>query len=265
MRKRTKIAIGASAGAGALTAAIMIPTLIGGKEAKPGEWPEVVNIRGCTATVVGAQAVLTAAHCVRDEGIVAFWRNGKRIASGPCEHHNGYGKNKTADFALCKIPRVDPPYAEINADHWYVKPGDTLTLMGYGCTQPGGKGGNDGVLRVGSAKVIKVPQGGSNYDIVTKAKAALCYGDSGGPAFKGKRLVGVNSRGNINDTSYLSATHMVDNAFMKDWAKRVGAPICGLGGWCGDQEEEPPKPEPKGSFWEELIMKLLEAISALFK
>lgn len=265
MQRKTKIAIGAAAGAAVVTAAITIPTLIGGRKAIPGEWPEVVNIRGCTATIIGPQAVLTAAHCIREGGVVTFVRYGKSVRSGPCEHHDGYGKNKTMDFALCKVPRQEGPYAVINTDHNYVKVGDEVTLMGYGCVRPGGGGGNDGVLRIGSAKVIRTPTN-NNFDIVTKAKSALCYGDSGGPAFKGQRLIGVNSRGNINDTSYLSAVHMADQSFMKEWAITNGAAICGINKDCGPEKPEPsPDPEKGGGFWDDLITAILKIISSLFE
>lgn len=39
------------------------PNLIGGELAKNGQFPFVVNIRGCTATKIGPREFLTAAHC----------------------------------------------------------------------------------------------------------------------------------------------------------------------------------------------------------
>lgn len=271
MMSRTKKII-----AGTLaTAALGVPVLIGGKIVDKAKYPGIVRISsgggGCTAALVGPNALLTAAHCVGNGGRVSFKHAGLSYTSEGCAHHPGYKENHTQDFALCKIKDVKSPWVSVNADHNLVKVGDLIVLSGYGCTDKGGGGGNDGYLRMGEAKVKRVPSG-SNFDIVATGAAALCFGDSGGPAFKGSVLVGVNSRGNIEDTSYVSAVHMADQDYMLSWANANATAICGVNKDCigASPKPQPPPPKPNPdpgtmSWWEKLFMWLAElAWDAIF-
>lgn len=208
--------------------------LIGGRPANPANWPASVYISSggsrCSATIVGKWVVLTAAHCVNDNGRITF-TIGPNRHSGTCKHHPNYAKNTTADFALCKTanPMMGVPY-ETLATQAPFKVGDTVLLSGYGCTKKGGGGGNDGIFRIGEASVTRLPVGGS-YDTILAKGSALCFGDSGGAGYHisgNKRLVfGVNSRGDIATTSYLSSVWWGD-AWMKQWADGLSVKICGL-------------------------------------
>lgn len=258
-------------GAGLVGVALGLPVLIGGKIVDKTKYPGIIRISaggGCTAAVVGPNVVLTAAHCVSNGGKISFKHDGKSYLSEGCSHHPGYKSNQTKDFALCKVAAVKAPWITVNTDHNLVKVGDKLVLSGYGCTNKGGGGGNDGYLRMGEASVKKVPSA-SNFDIVSTGVAALCFGDSGGPAFKGDVLVGVNSRGNIEDTSYVSAVHMADGDYMLPWAKAQGVEICGLNKDCGSGGGSTPKPQPEPkpnpdpdtmAWWEKIIMWFAELI-----
>lgn len=254
----------------AATIALGVPVLIGGKIVDKAKYPAIIRISsggsGCTAAVVGPNVVLTAAHCVSNGGRVSFKHSGMSYTSEGCAHHPGYKSNGTKDFALCKVKDVKEPWISINTDHSLVKVGESIVLSGYGCTDKGGKGGSDGYLRMGEARVQKVPSG-SNFDIVSTGVSALCFGDSGGPAFKGNVLVAVNSRGNIDDTSYVSAVHMADQDFMLPWAEAEKVSICGLNKDCGAgggiKPPEPPKPNPDPesmAWWEKIILWLAEWI-----
>lgn len=213
-----------------------VPTLINGIVADMAEWPASVSVRsgnaGCTGTVVGPRVLFHAAHCVGNGGTSTF-RAGGASYSARCEHSPNYRGNSTADWTLCLTsqPVQNVAFENINTDPELVQRGDELLLTGYGCTRPGG-GGSDGLYRIGTANVIRLP-GGTNNDIVTLGGAALCFGDSGGPAFKVQDavrwLVGVNSRGNISTTSYLSATHTPQAvSFFTNWMQKTGAEICGI-------------------------------------
>lgn len=237
---------------------IIYPTLINGTPADPKDFPASVSARmnnaGCTATVVGPEVLLIAAHCVGNGASAAFkLQNGVSYTS-KCTHHSGYSSDATADYALCKIGAVvtDTLFETVNIDASRIKVGDKIQLTGYGCTQPGGSGGNDGVYRVGLSTVKSVHAG--NQDIVTEGGAALCFGDSGGPAFfytneskKERVQLSVNSRGDIRAVSYLSSLSAGKFLpFAKDWISKNSAKICGVDGFmtgCRGENKTPPDPE----------------------
>jgi hypothetical protein len=223
-------------------AAFADSTLIGGTPADPKEWPASVyaSMSGasCSATVIGTKTLLIASHCVGNGKTASFAVGGNRYTSN-CEHHPSYRGNSTADWTLCLVdkPVTGIPFESVNADPALVKVGDELQLTGYGCVRPGGGGGNDGVFRIGKAKVTRVAKPAiRDYDIVTKGGAALCYGDSGGAAYVCKDascsqrvIAGVNSRGDIRTYSYLPA--YATDAFRDwavGWAKRKGEKPCGI-------------------------------------
>jgi hypothetical protein len=213
------------------------PTLINGQPADPAKWPASVYARlgnsRCSATVVGERVLLIAAHCVKNGGSASFSARGASYTA-TCKHHPDYKSDKTADWSLCLINKkvTGVPYERLVSSTNWCSRGKEVLLTGYGCTKEGGTGGNDGVYRIGKANITRCP--GSNHDTVTKGGGALCYGDSGGPAFllhaDGSREVfGVNSRGNIADTSYLSTVSTTKaKSWMNSWAANNGQRICGL-------------------------------------
>lgn len=237
------------------------PALINGRPAIPADWPASVYISAgggrCSATLIGYRTLLTAAHCVKDGGQVIFTINPNRY-NAKCKHHPDYAKDKTADWALCLVNREVPGIISevVLTDPAALKKGATIMLTGYGCTEgPKGTGGNDGVFRIGEAKVSRLPA--TSHDITLNSGAALCFGDSGGAgyAFQGgvRKVFGVNSRGNISTISYLSATSTgAFGQFARGWANANKVVICGLhpeadAFGCRAKTETPPKPAPTPS------------------
>jgi len=170
-----------------------------------------------------------------------------------CTHHPKYRQDSTADWALCKSTRkIEGAVPEVVAQDgaWCAKDVE-VTLTGYGCVRNGGGGGNDGVYRIGKSTVVSCPT--RDNDVVTKGGAALCYGDSGGPAFlvnaDGSREVfGVNSRGNISTTSYLSSvTTKVARDWFAKWQTDNSTTICGFpgSGPCRGGSNPGPDPDPQ--------------------
>jgi hypothetical protein len=215
--------------------------LINGTPAVKKDWPASVyatlsNSR-CTATVIGEKVLLIAAHCVNDGGTASF-TIGNNTYKATCSQSPDYKSNDTADWSLCSIDKSvsEIKYELVNQDPLVHKTGQVLQLTGYGCVKSPGTGGNDGIYRIGESIVTQIPSGTSN-DIVTKGGggAALCFGDSGGPAFlwdsaKKKRwVVAVNSRGDISTTSYLSSISTPKaKTFFKNWMNKTRLEICGI-------------------------------------
>lgn len=227
------------------------PELRGGRAADPAQWKASFYTRSgggsCTASAVGDRVLLTAAHCV-DNGAAVTLRKAGQTYRAVCEHAPQYGAGganaETADYALCAIDRSVPdvPAERVNANPQALRVGQEVLLTGFGCTTDAGTGGNDGVYRIGEAKVQRLPTGDDN-DIVVEGDAGLCFGDSGGPAFlvsgngASRSQISVNSRvENTSPTdvdlgrhSFLSSlsTYAARN-FLRDWANRNKLRICGL-------------------------------------
>lgn len=217
-------------------------SLIGGSVIPQSDFPAVVysrqyksngTVTKCTSTVVGERVLLIAAHCVDNGGKIDFTVKGKKYA-GTCTRNPTYSSSHTADYALCLLDSgvQGIKFESINVDPEFVSVGDKVTLMGYGCIKPGGTGGNDGKLRAGEMVISRIPVSRSN-DFITEGKVALCFGDSGGPAFKmvgqARKIISVNSRGDIQTTSYLSSVSSREAVvFFKGWSIDNGEKICGL-------------------------------------
>ncbi len=142
--------------------------LINGKEAALTDFPSSIymstNGSRCSSTLIGEQVLLTAAHCVSNGGKATF-KKADILYSGKCTHHKDYQGNDTADWALCILdkPVANTTFENVLTKSDVIKVGTTILLSGYGCTYAGGWGGNDGKLRIGTAKVIRIPSG-KNYE-----------------------------------------------------------------------------------------------------
>lgn len=208
------------------------PELIGGKVADPADWPASPWIGNCSSTIVGPRVLLTAAHCVGNGGSTSFSIGPNRY-SVVCTHHPSYRGNSTADWALCvsstQIPELPYELVAKPSEHT-CRSGKTYLWTGYGCTRWGGS--IDGRFRTGEVDAVRCPSG-TNYDTVTRGSVALCSGDSGGGGYEVidgvRKVVGVNSRSNTTDTSYVSSTYTdAFHTWAMSWSSSKGVKICGL-------------------------------------
>jgi hypothetical protein len=215
----------------------LAPFIIGGTPVDPKLWPATLIFDSpayCTATVVGPQAILTAAHCLNGASSGSALIGGKSIPL-TCTENPSYSNDTTADVAMCAASAaINAPglkYEVLNLDSSLIKVKNDVVLLGFGCTVDGGK--DFGVLYVGRATVQRVPVKFQRYEVMGGAK--LCEGDSGGAGYhildKSKRVVfGVNeSQVPGTNTSYLSSVTTSDNmTFITGWSSTTGHKVCGM-------------------------------------
>jgi len=215
----------------------IFPTLINGQEVDIAKWKYIVRIRvgnsGCSATVVGPRVVITAAHC-GTTGAVASFAIGTKNFTGKIERSSLYpGRDHDVSVII-----TDQEIAKADVDAFAVVGGSATVgteyyLLGYGCTNSNGSGGNDGKLRAGKSKM----SGTSGYDMVSGGGgSALCFGDSGGPLNLTDDntkpvLLGVASKGNIRDTNYhVRLDTQESKDFLRAMETKHNVKICGFGG-----------------------------------
>jgi hypothetical protein len=194
--------------------------MVGGAPPAPAEFARsIVMILGsagtaCTATAIGRDLLLTAAHCVQpgadykllgsEPGQPPILKNIIRIERHPqFDIKRLFDHLATADVALIKL--AEPLPARISptliASGESVAVGDSLVVAGYGVTVRG-EGRSGGVAR--AATLLVTGQPGPLqirlFDPVSKGVSAglgACAGDSGAPAFlisgAGPAILGVVS------------------------------------------------------------------------
>jgi len=223
------------------------PTLIGGQPVDPAD-PFVQGIlkiktdqSGCTASLIGPRVMITAAHCGKSGTSSVFQVQGNSYSTE--NERSPIYPSKDHDIMLGLVDKPVEGIRYHSVASVPAKVGDPVYLYGYGCINPGGGGGNDGILRHGESEINSF----SNFDFVAKKPdgAALCFGDSGGPGFvevDGKKWqIGINSKGNISDTSYLADLSKHESlTFIKDFADKHSVEVCGINKDCF----EPPGPQP---------------------
>ncbi|MEJ1161430.1 S1 family peptidase [Prosthecomicrobium sp. N25] len=217
------------------------PEVIGGKPSEPKDWPATfvfeTNSGFCTSTAVSNRVILTAAHCISDGASGVIKLTSQEIAV-KCRNHPDYQSDRpniSADISVCTTDKQlkIKHFERVNTRGSLVSPGRDVTLLGYGCRARGGAGPS-GSLYEGQARVVLTPgPAPEQHYMVVKGGAAVCFGDSGGGAYIADGtvlyMVGINSRGDIQTTSWLSTTSQPSLLkFIQDTAKQVGAKVCGV-------------------------------------
>ncbi len=219
--------------------------LIGGTEVNKNEFPEIVRISignsRCSAVIVGPRVVMTAAHCIEDSNEITQidFSIQKTPFHAKCQQSPEWkDPNVYHDLALCKTDEEisDIHYATVSDKALQIN--DEVNLTGYGCTAADGNGGNDGILRMGSAKVTELPSPRIPW-FQTIDQTVLCSGDSGGPALlkseysTTRYVVGINSMGDSINISFMTAL-WIDKSivFMKNFETKNDVKICGVSANC---------------------------------
>jgi secreted trypsin-like serine protease len=203
------------------TAGPLSTPVVGGKLAHRGDWPDVVAVfmqdgSLCSGTLLGADLVLTAAHCI--EGIPEEVVIGSIDLAAPDGQHRDVKWSKAypswiASYDVGIVMLENPVFAKPRAiaegcTAHELGRGTRVQLVGFGQTTAGATDDNTRL----HAGVIEVVDSACTGDPACEPSIApggefiagghgadACFGDSGGPVYVstavGPALIGVVSRG----------------------------------------------------------------------
>ncbi|MGJ5130982.1 S1 family peptidase [Bradyrhizobium oligotrophicum] len=203
----------------------------------------------CTATLIGCNTVLTAAHCVvRDVDVRnyrMFFQHGglatiKSISWQKKDYREPSRDGEQADIAVLQLgePITGIAPFPINQDYEH-EPNVPGIIVGFGRT--GGSANNFGLKRYGPVKSADCGKGFAKNEMIcwdfSGGGSNTCSGDSGGPLFVSESreqevISGVTSGG--QNSSCLSSDHSFDTSVFRysAWVKAsagadLGTKACG--------------------------------------
>ena len=189
----------------------MQPRIVGGEPAEPGDYPWAVSLAFidqngslrsyCGGSLIGAEWVLTAAHCdVRVGEKVILGRHDLTTNEGEVHdvvqviNHASYNSDTNdSDIALVKLdsPSTQTPISLVPSPNSLTVPNNNLTVVGWGHLLEGGISSD--VLMEVTVPILSNQTCQTNYDdlgwpitgnmlCAGRTGQDSCQGDSGGPA-----------------------------------------------------------------------------------
>ncbi|RBR26857.1 uncharacterized protein FIESC28_00438 [Fusarium coffeatum] len=205
---------------------VSIPNIVGGTSASANEFPFIVSITNnggpwCGGTLINANTVMTASHCVQGRSASAFAiraGSNSRTSGGVTSrvssirmHPQFSGSTLNNDVALLKLSTSIPTsstisYGRLAASGSDPASGTQLTVAGWGATTQGSASSPVNLLKV-TVPVVSRASCRSSYGTssvtdnmfcagYTQGGRDACQGDSGGPIVdSSKTVVGIVSWG----------------------------------------------------------------------
>jgi uncharacterized protein (TIGR03382 family) len=195
--------------------------VVGGREARSKDWPDVVAILGrdgiCSGTLVAPDVVLTAGHCIGIDPIEVITHADSLEPGAPHDRIDvkwsraypaWHERFDVGVVVLQRMARTKPrAIATACLANERLAAGDLVTIVGYGSITPDASDDN---TRLHAARVPVIDPfctgapgclatAGPNGEFAAGGRGVdACYGDSGGPAYletpSGYALAGVTSR-----------------------------------------------------------------------
>jgi hypothetical protein len=184
----------------------------------------------CSATLVGATAVLTAAHCLSGDTEFVHFVHGGATITADCSRASQFNSSTNRnDWAMCSLSQPIPAhggllYESVNTALDLVKKGDTLLVTGFG----------PGIFQPRQVTVA-IPPSAADERVFLDGRT-LTGGDSGGASFRyfgfgytNRVEVAVNSTivtATEDSLSHLGSDTGLD--FLKTWTQaHPNDSICG--------------------------------------
>jgi hypothetical protein len=216
--------------------------------------------RLCSATLIGPNVILTAAHCAAyvdwdsdvnnysSRGLIYVSINGKKIGvilSHDPDYNDANREADPNDFAIGILEEAvpDSEVKPISLDLSPLSKGDDVVIAGYGMSGSKRGEGPPGFLHFGKATIDSIKNG--LMILSDKKQAVSDEGDSGGPVLTFKSnawfLSGVIVAGNertffsktINEYSYLpQLSNPSFKTFLDQAITKYGLKICGINKNC---------------------------------
>lgn len=220
--------------------------LVSGERASKNEFPYILSLQGtssdssfhfCGASVIGPGMVMTAAHCLREDGGKEKYKKGSALAFKTGEILEGASLKSTQikkihyapnqqDIAIIEVEGLqNPPFAKMAMKK---KPDNKVWLTGHGPQDFFGDPGGE-YLKKASVRITSVsptlysspsdPQGGFY--------PSLAPGDSGSPALietkEGWQVIGLNSSIHLTPGNEAGQNHVArtDTEEIKSWMEEI--------------------------------------------